>query len=186
MATATPYLKLWHHAELLPGLQQDSVPLRRLRQIQLGQSGSACRRRGDPPATDLRHHVHLAFGPLETLGAASVVVHEPFREPDGAFDRQPGIADALFQIQQTAATLDIVGKGIEPRLDGFKTCLGRDLDFFDDAQLLAANRRQIQTIAEWRGRRLGGRGGRRRPKSGPFGENHRANEQAGTGQGLAA
>src|ERR1017187_7714552 len=86
-------LKAEEHAYLWRGLQEGAVGIRHWRQAQLGQIRRAARRSSKPPAPNLRHHVHLAFGLLQALSTPGLIIHEPFRKPDGTLDRQPRIAN---------------------------------------------------------------------------------------------
>ena len=143
-----PQLKLRHHADLRAGLQQRPVTLRRCHQCQLWQVRCArsaaprCACRQSAPPCPSR--VWLAPGPWRD---------GPRRPPSilqtrWRLDRSPESRSLAAQILQRAAALHVSFDRRNPRLNGVITRLQPRLRFLDDPELLAAQRRRVQTIAE--------------------------------------
>ena len=67
---------------------------------------------------------------FETLGPPGVVVDDPFRKADRAFDRKSEIANFFAEILERAAAMDMVVQFADPWLDRLKAGLGDHLDQF--------------------------------------------------------
>jgi hypothetical protein len=86
---------------------------------------------------------------FQSLGSFGVVVHNPARKGNGAFDSQPQIADLPAYILEISAAAGILADFVNPRLDSVVAGLGSNLDFFVQRQLLPANCAGIKAIPEW-------------------------------------
>src|SRR5262249_43630308 len=99
---------------------------------------------------------------VEALLAGRLVVHDPGREGDDVLDGQAGVADALAEVLEVAAVLDVLVQLTGPRLDGVVAGPGGQLNLLDDVQLLAADGAGVEAVEEGAvvlGLRLGRGGG---------------------------
>ena len=124
-------------------------------------------------AADLGGHVHHALGVFKSGGTLRVVVDDPRRKADHAFDRQAQVGDALAQVRQRAAIFDIGIEFGDPRFDATESGPSGDLQLLDQRELLSANRAGVEAIAKrfacgafglGRGRRLREQARRPRPR----------------------
>src|SRR5437763_13219646 len=92
--------------------------------------------------------VHLPLQLLHRLLASSPVIDNPLRETDGAGHLQTAIAQALAEVLQTAAVLDMLLDLKDPRLDRLIPGPRGDLDFLDKLPFLPVDRAGIQAVAK--------------------------------------
>ena len=153
-----PDLRLRRHAHGLAQFQQDSIAVRRGKEINrrrgfavAGIAGGADRRRGDLRAADRGHPFHIPLRGLQALLAAALIVHDPLGEADGTRHDQAGVGDPLLQIFQRVAVLHVRIEFGDPGFDCLVTGSRRDFHELIDRPMftVVADRAGIQAIAEW-------------------------------------
>src|SRR6185437_15340848 len=143
-----PNLDLRNDADLCADVQERPIALGDSQQRNIGSLCRAGGRRGDACAANLFHPIHAAPRVLQSLLALGVVVHDPFREIDGALDAEAAIRDAFAEILQTAAALDVLIEFADPGFDRLIAGSTGDFDFLDDRQLLSHEGGRVQAVAK--------------------------------------
>src|ERR1017187_3395277 len=98
-----PKFQFWHDSDLIADFQQSVVAIRSFLKIHAHDIRRASRWRGDAFDPDLRDEVHVALCLFQALGAASLILGEPFRKTDCTFNHEAEIGNSVFQIRRLAA-----------------------------------------------------------------------------------
>ena len=83
--------------------------------------GGPAGRAGNPLAAERGDGLHFALELLKGFRPPRVVIDNPFREGDHAFNAQPQIGNSFFQIAELAAILHELIDFVDPRFDRLKT-----------------------------------------------------------------
>ena len=125
-------------------IQQRAKPLGGVQQVDVRVARRAGRWSGDVRSADRSNQVHVAFRGFQAGQALGIVVHDPFREANGAGHLQAVVGNPLAEVAEAATILDVFIQLVEPGLDRVVAGLRRQIDLLGHTQLLPADRAHVE------------------------------------------